>query len=751
MLTITERLERALFEADELEFEIIDLRDQAAAKRALDNTRGPSIGWNDYEAGKDYQPPYVWNTSNTAGVHRGKAGPVTIYSPGKPIGPEDTQGNPFSKKYGGVRPWSHEEVLKVLSAQTGDPDSEGKLWQIANKPTVRRAYEMTQKAYDQEDAVALGMNAAWRALMKDGGRPGIRFTSFAGFEIENGMRNGVPAGYGDEYRMARGLIGRLELVAKRARANIAAGRPADLQITNPNRRDPPRTLRDLTEYGIRDLLDPLTQNPDPGPTNPYGLLPPRLIAAGSGLLTAIEANDVDEITKALELLDKTRQETEEEEDTYRIRGPSTDTTITKSKENPTIAMKPLTMTSPKTGREMERGDTLSPGSSPLIRQTELGEYEEEERNIILSDFEIDSDQYDGLDREMQGDIINKILSKYNQSITTFKSLKAKAMDELNMPEAEFDLVREYIKGGRTHSSGSEYGQGKVGTTARDQHTREALAHMLHILRAGRGEGVGWSADLARKALDKFREVVQLSGEERAAARRYEIVPTPQGVHVVDAETTQVMGKHDYRAEAERQIEELQSDPLTATIESIVQNLTSQYGEYREELLTLGKQILGLLRGYGNAAEIMQEIDDLDQVAQQDQERGERNVTIPEITQQQYRVLLRIYGIDNYPERGTRDDPEFDPETGQLSDWAKLGYPTVVSNKEIANDLGGISSARITQLKSGVRKIMAMVTEKLQSSLYESGEIDDIDYGILTELRVHFGRVLFAEIHSRQLV
>lgn len=225
----------------------------------------------------------------------------------------------------------------------------------------------------------------------------------------------------------------------------------------------------------------------------------------------------------------------------------------------------------------------------------------------------------------------------------------------------------------------------------------------------------------------------------------------QGVHVLDAETRQVMGKHDYRDEAEQQIEELQSNPLSATIVSIVQSLTSQYGEYREELQILGQQILSLLQGYGDAAEIMQEIDELDQVAQQDQDRGERNITIPEITQQQYRVLLRMYGIDNYPERGTKDDPEFDPETGQLSDWAKLGYPTTVSNKEIANDLGGIASARITQLKSAVRKIMAMVTEKLQSQLYESGEIDDIDYEILTELRIHFGRMLFDEIHSHQLV
>jgi hypothetical protein len=663
MLSLTDRIDRMLLsEAKRPTHIVVDLSDLAAVKRAIDSTRGPCTGWDDYLAGKDYQPPYVWNTAETAGVRTNKVGErVQITAPPIPIGPVDNRGNQHSNKYHGIRPWDPDELLRAVSRRTGDPDTEGKLWQIAHKLSVQNAHAVTGRSFDAEDSVQLGLHAVNRALARDDGMPGVRFTSYAGHDIETGMVSGVPAGYGDEYRKARGLILRLDKEGKRALRNLREGNPANSERDRaPDARGRDRDPDPPPADAIQAMLDEI--DPVPGKRNPYGMLVPKLLEAGGAIIAAIFRDNEQDIRRSLEFLGETREQIEEEESTYRVRGTSTDTLVTKSKENPAIRTKPMTVPGIKTGKEMERTkDILKPGLAPTKRDDPAG-------------------------------------SEYDPSHPSIR----------DRPE-----------------------------------TVEAIAMLVRILRSGSGQGPGWEATLAYNALEQLQHAVTNAGQERSE-RQYEIRKVHQGFEVVDS-------KH----EAEDQIGGLQGDPLAKSVDSVLDSINSEYGGYRDEVLQVARAARGMFRShdYDQREEILEEIDSLMTVAEQDKKSGDIDIMVEPLTQQQYRVMLRLYGIKEYPERGTKDDPEMDPSTGQLSQWAKMGYPPIPDdNRFIARDIG-VSDARVSQIRRKIEIAVPHATEIIQREMLESGQIDIIDYNILTDVRIALGGALLERLHpsSRRLV
>lgn len=644
MQPILSRLNTALFEAEN-EHYIIDLTNEVEAKNALDKTRGPCVGWADYKAGRDYQPPYIWDTSDSGGSHTGRTGQKDLKSPAVPIGPKDNAGNKYSQKYHGVRPWSPDEVLAVLANNSENPSARGRLWSIAHKQSVQRAYSISGRGFDPEDAVALGLHAAWRAIDRDRGMPGVRFTSFAGHEIENGMIAGVPAGYGDEYRKARGLISRLDVQIRKASRAISSGKSANDAAAE-----------------IRNLLSVI--DPNPSPSNEYGMLPPRLLDIGNTLLSAIESGDPQTVQMAIQQLGHSKEQIEDEEDSYRVRGPSTDTTITKSKEQKAIQMKPMTIQSKETGKDIERSDIVGPTGAAVSAPGQ---------GSAGSDY---------------------------------------------VPASE-----------KLHS---------------DPKIREALSFIIKKMRSGSGSGTGWSAELALKALDKLESVIMSDSPKN---KNFRIEPSNDGFNVVN--DTGVVGHVDFENEAESLIRDLQKDPRLMTVNSVLDNITSEYGEYAVELQELCREMNTMLKS-GDLSlrqEILADMESLRSVAREDTSRGSKSVNIEPLTQQQYRILLRLFGISDYPERGTKDDPEIDPEVG-MSKWARQGYPPITDNTVIAKDLG-VSGARVSQLRSKIDQVLPAVIEKLQDELYESGEISAVDYNILTEVRVLFGKILLESLIKRK--
>ena len=90
--------------------------------------------------------------------------------------------------------------------------------------------------------------------------------------------------------------------------------------------------------------------------------------------------------------------------------------------------------------------------------------------------------------------------------------------------------------------------------------------------------------------------------------------------------------------------------------------------------------------------------------------------------------MRLFGVNNYPERGTKDDPEIDGD--QLSSWAKTGYPQVAGSEagkeanyrlgdDFVNERGErVSDVYVSKLKKVALARFERVLNKLRK-LYES--------------------------------
>jgi len=189
------------------------------------------------------------------------------------------------------------------------------------------------------------------------------------------------------------------------------------------------------------------------------------------------------------------------------------------------------------------------------------------------------------------------------------------------------------------------------------------------------------------------------------------------------------------------------------------------GEYARELQLVGNGISGAMRR-GDTDELDEygaELDSLAEAAAQDQNMPDQPVPDEDtVTEKQYRLLLRLYGIKNYPERGTPDDPEIG-EDGQLSRWAKAGYPALAGvepgkkqqaylwsdvfetiDPETGEPKQSISDVALGKHKLAARGKFEKLIAKLQRELVEEGKIDSIDYRMLSELRLRICNDLLEE-------
>ena len=210
---------------------IVDMTEQAFRMAALRNSRGPCAGWDDYIAGRDYQPPMYFNSNVPVGPEdTGKHG---IMSPQEGDKIQFDGPNPFSRRHANIRPWAPGEMLMTMMTVV-DPDGKGNnpadglLHQVATKGIVKRAAEATHGKYDRYDvdySMQQGAVAIIQALPGDESRLGTRFTSFVGDYIQQAMKAGLPAGYQDEYRKIRGLRRRVIPLIKSALRNAMDGEP----------------------------------------------------------------------------------------------------------------------------------------------------------------------------------------------------------------------------------------------------------------------------------------------------------------------------------------------------------------------------------------------------------------------------------------------------------------------------------------------------------------------------------------------
>ena len=320
MSSFLDRIDRRLLlEAGPDTPEIIDINNQRARMEALRSCRAPCVGWDDYVAGNDYQPP-------------------CFYTSDVPYGPEaDLSANPHAEKYGGVRPWNPNEVMATLIYPLPLKHGEGLesvpradfglIWTIARKPRVERAFLEAGQPFDVEEAVAVGVHAALYNLHKDQGRRGTRFTSFLGHWIEAGMVEGVSPSFNNEYREFRGAIAYLVNLTRAAKRELDAG---------GNTNDIVDELQEL-----RTLIDPV-----PGPKNQsiirtnnndskavsLGALAPDLINIIDEMIESISSNDPQEVANLMASINQKKDEAKDLEDQQTIRSGKTSGTIPTRKD-----------------------------------------------------------------------------------------------------------------------------------------------------------------------------------------------------------------------------------------------------------------------------------------------------------------------------------------------------------------------------------------------------------------------------------
>ena len=626
MHPLERRINSLLCEQGPAEPRIIDITDQTQRAWALRNCRGPNPGWTDYLAGRDYVPPKYFESD-------------------VPLGPNDDRGNPYSAKYGGVRPWSDEEIIRTIIHREDEGPGQGLLWIIARKPDIQRAFRATYGTWDDNmlwEAIQLGAAAAWRALQQDQGRLGVRFTSFLGNWIPEGMKTGVPPGFFNEYRESRGLLSRLEQHARRCLRAISASQPVDAHLEALRAEvaglDPiphPRNRSEiLTAGGRRKQVS-------------FGLLAGRLSDVATRLIDAATEGSASRLQQALEFLTTTREKIEEEEDLYTVRGPKTGgPVITKPKDQPTLPVAPLMTAGSEGGRERERAGIRSRTDSSSLRTPE-----------------------------------------------------------------------------------------RV----------ELLTAAVNLLRSGTGEGRSWAAERALKVISSLETILDTPATER----HYQMFLRDGIYRIRDASGKELSDSFESEPEARARVTELNRDQRLRSLTAIEHDLTGEFGEFKDELRAVIQSLRqALLAGdVESLRAVRDELNVLTEVAEEHRLAGERRSHLDAATPQEYRVLLRLFGISQYPERGTVDDPEVDA-TGNLSLWAQSGYPATVDTETIRADLwaGGrpITAARVADIKKSALAKMTEALRVLQQRGLSEG-CQTCDAIVVLELRSDVSGLLLREI------
>lgn len=757
---LNQRLVKTINESHE-----IDPKDQAARKKALSITRGPCTGWDDYVAGNDYQPPYVYDTVNGgANVHKGRAGNVALHSPAVPIGFPDNGHNPHSSKYNGIRPWSPDEVSETLGFKSDDPAQRGLAWDIALKNSVQQSFAVNGRAFAPEDVYNLGLTAAWRALQQDRGAPGVRFTSFVGQSMEEAMTSGVPAGFKNEYKDARGMLGNARAILMRVYRVMQ-----QLETTPPEDVAKQAELQDSLQGHVNGLNNIFSKiDPVASPQNKLGVLAPRMAKIGQRIQSAIDSGESANVERVVEYLDQHKEDITSEEELRRDYGPNTDTMIRKSKTQAPIRMAPLSKPSPLGDKELEVQGVIGRDQAPMASQKgswvfQSSDAEGEHSQIVQNPTEFLQTRNGFSHNDAQ------------EQVNSGRDIPVRASQDSPAGTLSF----------QKSNSGDKY-ETASDSIRDDPQMKEFLTKLAKIARGGMGQGLSWTAGQAREAVARLNGVIskldnppprkQYKIEPYSA--QYEIQPGDDEFFIVDANTGEVavkdglytitrakdvlqklqqqangfkvtdaageeIGRFESEAEARTEVASLTKDPFVTVVASVLDNVSREnLGQYADDLIENGKQLLNILRqpeiDRAAVADVAEELQFLDQVAAEDQQSAKTDIAIKPLTQVQYRIFLRLYGIDDYVEKGTVDDPEIG-EDGQLSQWAKSGYHAMPDIKSIANEFG-ISSTAVSQHKKKIDAQLPAMSQMIQHELSESGMIDEIDYMILTELRIRLSRV-----------
>lgn len=755
---------------------IVDMDDPDARRAALHNCKGPNVGWDDYVAGRDYIPPRVFTVGSR-----------------QPIGPKDTgkgglserdsrdvkfDENPYSHKYGGVRPWSVSEVIETL---IGDYDEKRDTWttnsilrKIAKKGTVSGAAAAAHGGkYDENDirdAIMRGAEAAIQVLPSDRAEEGVRFDSYIGIAIEQAMRAGVPPGYHDEYRKARGMRRNLTSIARSAIRNIRDGEriegdimevrkafanfnrcpdcegAGEIQSKNMLDKEGRRALVRCVRCGGKGELES-------GPKHPYGDLANDLLKIRGDLLRAITSGSAKEVQKELEDMDVEFDRIAQDESKYKSLGSTRSGAVgTKPREHGSL------VAYNKAAKLLDKQRELARHADKLLSGGQSSDQLVNDAQKLWQDFKhpISKSKYGkaGTVRKTayvskyephQEDLYKSPGSIGLAAITARleKALKSNDREQLedfiSMSEHEQELIRtrEQVNLQGIHATSMDVGGGDDD----EQTERTDFA------------GTGTSADYLHS--EETREKLAMTIAKVSPYQDDSVKRKEQAEEAAEIFTAIREAIDSY---LEARSEGLDTTKAISDLKNIAKDV-GDLGEWSEEISELLKSIFGTIEIRGGFSEIRTEINDLLKIAKQDIKLKPSPETV---SVQQYRMLLRIYGIDNYPERDTPQDPEITASGGK-SQWAEAGYPAVggveIGRKtpihvwtdifdkvdEQGEHVCSVSNAHISKLRTAAMLKFTSAANAVKQEIGESCGFDSIEYKMIREFHLYLCKMIVEEV------
>ena len=746
-MTILERLDSALAgtgynlqEAEEAEFEIVDMASQGDRMSALKDCRGPCVGWEDYIAGRDYEPPKDYKSNRPFGPKdTGKRGIISSQKEADQL--EFDGENPFSRKYHGIRPWAPGEVLMTLMYRNERGGQQGLLHTIATKGIVARAAKATHGKYDENDidnSIQQGALAVLQALPHDEARLGTRFTSFVGDVIQQGMKAGVPPGYQDEYRKARGLRNLITPIVRSALRDARNGEPLETH-----------------QVDLRRVFAGV--DPKPSPQNPYGLLPPTLLKVRDLLIRAITTGNPTEIQQGLEEADRIFDEIVEKEETYYSPGVTSQGAVgTKPREHGTlIAYQKAAQLLGKQRELAKRASEILRSGGPTANLLAASEalWQKFVKIVRKKDWVPPANnpnkpepRYHSPYENAQQDLPN---SPGFIGLVAIRDRLDRALQSGNRDELEdfITMSNNEQQVLRNREEVKVKGIGSTTMTTRSKETgkeseRSNFASQERNIDSLNSED---NKEILYKALMRVSPYQDDSFERKKSAA--------EATTLLDAINDAV---DEYLA---ARSENLDTTKPRRDLVNIARDLGPSLGEWQEELTQLLDEIIGTIKLGSGFSSVRQDIRDLQKIAKQD---VKAQASPDAVSIQQYRMLLRMFGISNYPERGTSDDPEIN-EQGGKSRWAEAGYPAVSASEfgketdmhiwtdifdtvdENGKHVQSVSSARISKLKSDAENKFTTIAKRILEQLNESLGADSIECKMVAEFYLLLCKILVEDV------
>lgn len=599
---------------------LIDMSDQNQRKNGLAFSRGPHIGWDDYENGTDYQPPFYFKND-------------------VPMGPPDDGGNEFSSQYGGVRPWSIDEMIQTVVEPGGLAEAAMRLPQAA---FLQHYTDNLRNREAVDELKSLAAQQLAHKIHKDEARKDVKFSTFILRWLAEGMKTGVSGSYSKEHRNAQGIMNYW---------NRALTQAIDAVQNDHSVAD----IHDLVMYGGIDTstrthatrvgVDQI--DPTPGPKNPWGDLADRIHGLGLFVAGMIASQDIGQMRIAKQAIKNFKAEVGEDFEEKRMKGVHFTSKLIQ----------------PTSSRDM--------GVKTQAFQVQGKDGGETEVGGVVQDTE-------ATDRANKRDIVVKLVNMAAQ------------------------------QGGMFPPATSAQGAIK--------HIKQILSNPISV--------------------DDFTvETIETGGRPS-----YNLM-SPMG---------EVVGTFDDPGEAEEAKNRVNPKEVIANdLIEFSEHIGRQYGEFEEELKADIEGLADALTS-ANPNNIRQAIEGLEATAQIANEEAANEMSgagksrkvrpiVSPLSVKQYRVMLRRYGIKNYPERGTDQDPEI--INGEPSEWAKAGYPKM---RPIDIAKAWASPGKEKAAKIGVNKAWKDAVAKLRQIAKASFGLDDVHFeGVQTPNQIIYEEIISA--------